>query len=92
MRADYMCLMPRPFIAIDTSVSDVAKIVLNGLRAAMTTGGFKEMAPTKGDSIDVVPGKLNIIQILQGDDSVDPLITWTMTINTVHIVPRYSVL
>jgi hypothetical protein len=61
-------------------------------RTAETGGDIVWAAlPKRGDVLRPLPNRYNLIQIVMGDDTVDPLIAWYSTA-TVKITPRWSIL
>ena len=92
---DWGLVMSRPLVEVDVSAVGalVAVIYENTVNRADVDEGVATWAalPKRGDVLRPLPNRYNLIQVIMGDDTVDPLIAWYSTA-TIKITPRWSIL
>jgi hypothetical protein len=90
---DYFVVMPRPMIRFDTNAHAGAGAIIlyDGKTARKSTTGseIEEDIPIFGDRVELIPNKINMVSMLQGDETGIAL-TATATI-VAKVEPRWSV-
>lgn len=91
---DYIAVMPSPCLLITGGSEAKTGFVVNGLSAnhvSGTTLGYK--LNTTGEVIEFEPDRINHLQChFCPDGTVDPAITYTVTISAITVTPRWSLL
>lgn len=90
---DWGMVMPRPLVEVDTSAVGALTVVIyeNTANRAGGSGTVWATLPRKGDVLRPLPHRYNLLTLVMGDETVDPLVTWYSTA-TVTVIPRWSVI
>ncbi len=90
---DYGVVMPRPLVEIDTSGMGALGVAIYEATANRYSGTGIVWAtlPRKGDVLRPLPHRYNLLTLVMGDETVDPLVTWYSTA-TITVTPRWSVI
>jgi len=89
---DYSVLMPRPLMVLNNVQTAITEFrAINGEAIRLASGEFATRVSVKGDLIEFEPERINLLQILMGDESTDPLVASTCTLK-VWITPRYALI
>jgi hypothetical protein len=92
----FQCAMFRPLVRVDGTNATAQHGFEYWRGTRITTydpGGLGVALPWTGEIIRLVPGEMNILQFLYGDDGSDDwAATDSATIDRLDIIPRYAVL
>ncbi len=90
---DWGMVMPRPLVEVDTSAVGALTVVIyeNTANRAGGSGTVWATLPRKGDVLRPLPHRYNLLTLVMGDETVDPLVTWYSTA-TITVTPRWSVI
>lgn len=92
--ADHKMILLDPMIRISTDIAQ-AGFVYDGRTVAIynTTGtAWNGNAAVTGNPLQFVPHQYNYLFVAMGSNGIDPLISWTLTVNGLTVTPRWSVL
>lgn len=94
-RLDYFAILPRPTMMLAVSnqilALDTEFAFEDGFAGIVDGQDFVRPLQVIGDTIELVPGKINILSSLMGDTTWEPKITHTITYDKVEVIPRWSV-
>lgn len=90
---DWGMVMPRPLVEVDTSAEGALTVAIyeNTANRAGGSGTVWATLPRKGDVLRPLPHRYNLLTLVMGDETVDPLVTWYATA-TITVTPRWSVI
>ena len=90
---DYGVVMARPLVEIDTSgLGSVGVAVYEDTASRYAISGtLWAPLPRAGDALRPRPHRYNMLMMVMGSESVDPLTSWSVT-GTITLTPRWSVL
>ena len=94
---DYFALLPRPaaFIGDSSVVTTHTGLMYRstgGTRAYNSTSGPSDSLPVIGDALELAPERYNVLSGLLGNTGVNPVITYTLTLDSIKVTPRWSLL
>ena len=89
---DFAVLMPRPLMVLHYSAAEITAFrAISGNAIRLESGAFDSNITVKGDLVEFEPDRINLLQILLGDETTDPLVASTCTLS-VWITPRYALI
>lgn len=97
IRSDYFNIMPRPFVSFgdDIFTSLATLLVLSENLGIVCSGNFntfEDNIPVLGDIVNVLPNKLNLLQVLMGSETTTAPITDTLTFTNIYVIPRFEIM
>lgn len=93
---DYMIILPKPCLLLLLDGAGIKSFVLRGSMAYSIEDGTTNISKEinlVGDTIELAPNKYNMLQCYFGaTETVDPLLTYTCTLDAIYVTPRWSLL
>jgi hypothetical protein len=89
---DYANFMFRPMARLDVGDGGSRDKLYfdNDLLKAYDVNAVYETLPFFGDRVELLPGITNMIRAIMGDETVDPVITWTLEFEKIFVTPRWG--